>query len=295
MKIHHISLLASDFSRNYAFYTQTLGLRLVKDTVNQENPAIEHLFYGDYLGTPGTVITFFIIPHLGHRTDGNHSINGLILQIPRTSRTWWRNWLTQQGVAVSEQAGQLTFDDPDQVHITLQEGDDTLTRAQFNPDSPVPGPYQLVKIIGTNWAGPHPHDSAAFFDDFIAAPTNHHHQVLLAGDQRIFLQQAPTSERTRFGRGSIDHLALLVDDEETLFSYWQKAIDQGWQLELYRDRHWFQSLYLRDPSDNRLELATPTPGFTVDEPLATLGKSLVLPPWLESKRATIENRLGRSV
>lgn len=83
MQIHHISVLASNFASNHAFYTHTLGLRLVKDTVNQENPAIEHLFYGDYLGSPGTVITFFIVPYLGHRTDGNHSISDLILQIPR--------------------------------------------------------------------------------------------------------------------------------------------------------------------------------------------------------------------
>ncbi|KRM61622.1 bleomycin resistance protein [Paucilactobacillus vaccinostercus DSM 20634] len=293
MQIHHISVLASNFTSNHAFYTHTLGLRLVKDTVNQENPAIEHLFYGDYLGSPGTVITFFIIPYLGHRTDGNHSISDLILQIPRHTSDWWAQWLTAQHVAVTHTADQLTFDDLDEFHIILREGDAQLTTAQINPASPVPAQNQIVKILGTHWLGPDPAASARFFDQFIAAPTDATGQVQLADHNFIGLKKAPTQQRTRFGRGSVDHLALQVADDQQLFAYWQKAVQQGWQLELFRNRHWFKSIYLRDPSDNRLELATPAPGFTVDEPLDQLGTHLVLPPWLADQRAEIEQRLQR--
>lgn len=292
MKIHHISTLASQFKPNLNFYTKVLGLRLVKNTVNQENPSMRHVFYGDYLGSPGTVLTFFIVPLLGKRTDGNHYINSVTLQIPTGSFQWWAAWLTKNDIVFHQTNSLLTFDDPDQFTITLTEGPAMLAEKQINSQSPVPADKQIVQILGTSWAGPAIVNSATFFHDFLSTNTDDQ-KVDLDNNQFIKLVQTnePT-KRTRFGRGSIDHLALQVDSEDELFAYWQKTVQQGWQLEIYRDRHWFKSIYLRDTSNNRLELATTSPGFTIDEQLDDLGTSLVLPPWLENKRAVIEDQLS---
>ncbi|WP_137597098.1 VOC family protein [Paucilactobacillus kaifaensis] len=294
MKIHHISNLAANANTNQHFYTSILGLRLVKNTVNQENFRIRHLFYGDYEGTPGTVITFFVVPLLGRRTDGNHFIGGMTLAIPEGSIDWWHDWLVAHQLEVSIDNGQLSFTDPDQMKIVLAQTDTILPVNRQVPNNKVPGKYQITGILGTNWSGPNTALTSNFFHRFINAATNQQNKIVLSDDQFIQLVQAPADAgRTRFGRGSIDHLALQVNDEIELFDFWQLAVSQGWQLEMYRDRTWFKSIYLRDPSDNRLELATLSPGFSVDEPLANLGEKLTLPQWLEPKRAEIEAELAK--
>lgn len=294
MKIHHISNLAANATTNHRFYTTILGLRLIKNTVSQENYRIRHLFYGDYEGTPGTVITFFVVPLLGHRTDGNHYIGGMTLSIPTGSIDWWHDWLTSHDIPVSITNGQLSFTDPDQMPIILSPTDATLPANRQVPHNQVPGKYQITGILGTNWAGPATAPTSNFFQRFINAPTDQQNRVTLANGQFIQLKQSPANAgRTRFGRGSIDHLALQVSDDTELFDFWQLAVSQGWQVEMYRDRTWFKSIYLRDPSDNRLELATLAPGFSVDEPLANLGEQLTLPQWLEPKRAEIEAALAK--
>lgn len=293
MKIHHISNLAANATVNQHFYTDILGLRLVKNTVNQENFKIRHLFYGDYEGTPGTVITFFVVPYLGHRTDGNHYIGGMTLAIPAGSIGWWQQWLTNQQVPVVLQNNQLVFTDPDEMTIVLTQTDDVLPPKRQVPDNNIPGEYQLTGILGTNWAGPNIDPTKDFFQQFIDTSTDNQSKVTLSDGQFIQLIQSDKNVRSRFGRGSIDHLALQVTNETELFDFWQQAVDQGWQVEMYRDRTWFKSIYLRDPSDNRLELATTSPGFTIDEPLASLGEKLTLPQWLEPKRSEIEIALSK--
>lgn len=293
MKIHHISNLGANADVNHHFYTTILGLRLVKNTVNQENFRIRHLFYGDYEGTPGTVITFFIVPFLGHRTDGNHYIGGMTLAIPTGSINWWQQWLTDQQVPVTLKDNQLILMDPDQMTIVLTQTDNVLPSNRQVPANQVPGKYQITGILGTNWAGPTPAASNAFFQQFLNLQTNDQNKVMLSDNQFIQLIQSDNNIRSRFGRGSIDHLALQVANDTELFDFWQQAVNQGWQVEMYRDRTWFKSIYLRDPSDNRLELATVAPGFMVDEPLATMGEKLTLPQWLEPKRTEIETLLAQ--
>lgn len=294
MKIHHISNLAANATVNQHFYTTILGLRLVKNTVNQENFRIRHLFYGDYAGTPGTVITFFIVPMLGRRTDGNHYIGSMTLAIPTDSLNWWTHWLTTQQITVTHTNGTLRFTDPDNITITLIETATVLPRDRQVPNNQVPGQFQITGILGTTWAGPSINATSNFFTQFIDASTDLHQKVQLTDQQFIQLVQTSVDDtRTRFGRGSIDHLALQVTTDDELFDFWRRAVSQGWQVETYRDRTWFKSIYLRDPSDNRLELATTSPGFTIDEPLATLGEKLTLPPWLEPKRAEIKAQLAQ--
>lgn len=296
MKIHHISNLAADAAINQHFYTNILGLRLVKNTVNQENYRIRHLFYGDYEGTPGTVITFFVIPSLGRRTDGNHFIGKMTLAIPFGSIDWWHNWLIDQRIPVKVTNDQLSFTDPDQMSIILSQTDTILPLSRQVPNNPVPGKYQITGLLGMNWTGPSITQISNFFQQFLNMPTDQQNRVILSNGQFIQLQPATADAgKTRFGRGSVDHLALQVSDDTELFNFWQLAVAQGWQVELYRDRTWFKSIYLRDPSDNRLELATLSPGFSIDESRAHLGERLILPAWLEPQRTEIEAVLANQI
>jgi len=287
VQTHHISLLTKNAKQNIHFYTHVLGLRLVKNSVNQENIHIRHLFYGDYLGTPGSVITFFVLPLLGHRTDGNHFINGIRLAIPTGSKVFWQNRLSNAGVTVTETDGNLTFDDPDQIPVTMVETDHQLTEWQIVPNNGIDPKYQISRFIGTELHVPDVSASQAFFEKLLHLTVTNNVVELEGAEQIKLVQTTDFSQITRFGRGSIDHVALRVADEAELLRYYHLAEEQGWDIEMYRDRGWFKSLYIREPGDNRIELATPTPGFSLDEPILTLGNSLGLPPKFESLRPTI--------
>lgn len=287
MQTHHISLLTKDANQNIHFYTSVLGLRLVKNTVNQENIHIRHLFYGDNLGTPGSVITFFVLPLLGRRTDGNHFINGICLGIPEGSTSFWAERLKANDIAVTATDSGLTFNDPEQIPMTMIETPEVLTEWQIVPNNGIDAKYQITKFLGTELNVPDVSASADFFDRFLNLKITNE-VVALEGQAQIALKQTGDFDQvTRFGRGSTDHVALRVADEQTLLDYYEKAQEQGWDIEMYRDRGWFKSLYIREPGDNRIELATPTPGFSLDEPILTMGQTLGLTPKFESHRQEI--------
>lgn len=287
MQTHHISLLTKNAKQNIHFYTYVLGLRLVKNSVNQENIHIRHLFYGDYLGTPGSVITFFVLPLLGHRTDGNHFINGIRLAIPTGSKAYWKERLSNTGITVTETSEGLAFDDPDQIPITMIETDHQLTEWQIVPHNGIEPRYQISRFLGTELHVPDVSASQAFFEQLMHLTVTDNVVELEGAEQIKLVPTTDFSQVTRFGRGSIDHVALRVADEAELLRYYRLAEEQGWDVEMYRDRGWFKSLYIREPGDNRIELATPTPGFSLDEAILKLGNSLGLPPKFESLRPTI--------
>ncbi|MFT8400227.1 MAG: VOC family protein [Lentilactobacillus diolivorans] len=286
MKTHHISLLAKDAEVNIKFYTQVLGMRLVKNTVNQENIQIRHLFYGDYLGTPGTVVTFFVIPMLGRRTDGSHFFNNIKLSVPTNSLDFWKERLGERGIDVIDIDNGIQFVDPDNVEVKLLQTAEVLTDMRVVPGNDIPAEYQITRMLGTELHVPSPQKTAAFFHDWLGIPIVNN-QVALEDGQSIELFQGNHDVKTRFGRGSIDHIALAVQDKPTLFSYWDKAKELHLNIEEYADRGWFKRLYVRDPGDNRIELATLAPGFSLEEPILTMGQDLSLPPKFESQRQEI--------
>nr|WP_246147599.1 VOC family protein [Secundilactobacillus folii] len=166
----------------------------------------------------------------------------------------------------------------------MVETDNQLTEWRVVPNNGIDAKYQITRLLGTELHVPDVSASQQFFEKLLNLEVTNN-VVELEGAQQIKL--VPTTDfeqKTRFGRGSIDHVALRVADEEQLFHYYHLAEDQGWDIEMYRDRGWFKSLYIREPGDNRIELATPTPGFSLDEPILTLGNSLGLPPKFESLR-----------
>lgn len=287
---HHISLLTRYKEENLQFYTTTLGLRFVKNTVNQDNHRMLHYYYGDYDGSPGTVVTFFVVPLLGHRYDNEHYLAEIGLNIPQNSLDYWQQRLTEKQVLFEKQGRSLVFYDPDQVKLTLTETDLPPLAAQRVVHNEIPSQYQLLGLRFTSFHVPEPAKTSAFFQEFLGWETTG--QKIKASDHEYLnLYQTDSTEKSRMGRGSIDHIAFAVKDDAALDALYQKAVLQHWQIEKIISRGYFKSLYIREPGGNRVEFATLGPGFTIDEDLAHLGESFALPPFLADQRAEIEKNI----
>lgn len=287
---HHISLLTKDRTANIAFYTETLGLRLVKNTVNQDNHRMIHLYYGDYQGTPGTVITFFIVPHLGNRYDENHFLATVGFKIPEGSLNYWQERLTAEKIAFTIEGKRLNFADPDGVALYLQETAEVPLPADRQVKNQIPGDKQILGLASSEIHVPDAAATSRFFEKFLDWPTIDG-TIQLADQDFLKIIETNNSDKMRMGRGSIDHIALAVEDDATLEQLHKKAQEQNWQIEKIVSRGYFKSLYIREPGGNRIEFATLQPGFTIDEPLESLGESFALPPFLADQRAEIEKNL----
>lgn len=287
---HHISLLTKDRSENVRFYTEVLGLRFVKNTVNQENHRMLHYYYGDYQGSPGSVVTFFVVPHLGQRYDNQQFISTIGLKLPKNSLAFWQERLAQYHVSYTIRDRQLRFVDADDVAIVLTETELPPLAIDHQVKNEIPVDKQILGLHSSQLHVREPKATSEFFETFLGWQTF---------DQRIqlndtdFLEILPTTtdEASRMGRGSVDHIAFAVDDEAALDELYRRAEKQGWQIEKMISRGYFKSLYIREPGGNRMEFATVSPGFTIDEPLETLGENFVLPPFLADQRAEIEANL----
>lgn len=268
---HHISAFTKSMEDNLYFYTHIMGLRLVKQTVHQENFQTPHLFYGDYRGTPGTLLTFFVYPNIGQSYKNDPYFGTVTLTIPKGSMKYWKNRLKHYTIKFETDIEQSSINlvDPDGLGLRLQESiDRNLSTAPIS-GSEINEKHQLIQIskvdIHTsivdkekqflkNWL--------ALSDPFMLNPTS---------EEQINLIESHTDDRSRLGRGSIDHIALTVETTEDLKYFKVRAEKYGYQIEKLIDRHYFISLYVKSPSGLRIELATERPGFTIDEPLKQLG------------------------
>lgn len=288
---HHISLLTKDGSRNAAFYTKTLGLRFVKNTVNQENHRMLHYYYGDYQGSPGTVVTFFVVPHLGHRYDNDHFIATIGLKIPAGSLTFWKDRLQEAGVQPEVSGNQIRFNDPDEVTIILTEVADGPLPQDHWAKNVIPGSYQLLGLNSSEIHVQDPQATIEFFAELLDWQAAENGRIRFNENDFVDIIATDTREEMHMGRGSADHIAFAVKDDDALSALHEKAQKQGWNIEKIISRGYFKSLYIREPGGNRMEFATMAPGFTIDEPLETLGESFALPPFLADQRAEIEANL----
>lgn len=284
---HHISLLTKDSHENVHFYTEILGMRFVKNTVNQDNHRMLHYYYGDYQGAPGSVVTFFIIPSLGHRYENQNFISTIGLKLPQTSMAYWQERLNKYSIDYSVNDRQIHFFDPDQVEIILTETDLPPLAMDHQVNNDVPADKQIIGLHSSQLHVSDPQATSAFFETFLGWATVNQRIQLNATD---FLEILPTeaNKPSHMGRGSADHIAFAVVDDTALNELYQRAEKQGWQIEKLVSRGYFKSLYIREPGGNRIEFATLTPGFTLDEPLEKLGESLALPPFLAKQRDEIE-------
>ncbi|WP_320162866.1 VOC family protein [uncultured Trichococcus sp.] len=290
---HHLTAITKDAERNKAFYTEILGFRLVKQTVNQDNLTDPHLFYGDYKGTPGTILTFFELPRVGQRHEEGSFIHEVLLKIPQGSLPFWEKRLTANAVRfIENDAAGCTFLDPDDMEISFVEVPETIAADQATRHSDVPAAYQIIGIQGIHFTVSDLQKTGAFFRDVLGMPlTNHIAHPIPAPEEENRLTQSSSRKPSRLGRGAIDHIAYSVPERKSLDLILDKAKDNNITGEKLINRGYFQSLYLREPSGLRVEIATEQPGFTLDEPLEKLGETFALPDFLEPKRKAIESTI----
>lgn len=288
--IHHISGFTKSAKESIYFYTEILGLRLVKNTVNQENTKMRHLFFGDYQGTPGTLLTFFEISKLGQRRDFNNFFSTNYLAIPKGSLQFWKERLLQFNVESHQDDEGLEFTDFDDFKLKLIETDEQIQPEKATQHSTVPAHYQIIRIAGTSLVVENPTLTNQFLHTYLGIKST---ETLPLNNRTSFTIVKKSSElaKSRIGRGSIDHIAYSAATAADLEELYQTALANQFKIEEYVDRGYFKSLYVKEPNGLRIEIATELPGFLIDEDLATLGGNLALPAFLETKRTSITKTL----
>ena len=290
--IHHITLITGDARRNVDFYARVLGLRLVKKTVNQDDPSVYHLFYSDERGSPGADITFFEYPGAQPGRAGAGMISRVVHRVSSDAALdFWSERLSSEGVEVLREPDQLRFADPEGMSHELavdQTGDEPLTARSRE----VPAEFALQGFEGVHALGADPDRSGTLLGETLGFSELGEHDWQARGEHRggrIVFEQS--DERGIPGAGTVHHIAWSVDRAEQ--EQWrQRVIDAGLHLTPIIDRFYFESVYFREPGGILYELATRDgAGFAADEPPEALGEKLALPPRFESMREQIEPRL----
>ncbi len=291
--LHHITAITGDARRNVDFYTRVLGLRMIAKTVNQDDPSVYHLFYGDEHAQPGLDLTFFEYPGARPGRAGAGMVHRVVWRVAGPAALdFWERRLTDEGVdGVARDGDSLRFSDP--------EGLDHELVVSASPDAPltaehpeVPAEHALQGFEGVRAYSAHEEGSQVVLERLMNAERDVQGRYELRGERRggwIAFDPAP-EERGRPSAGTIHHVAWGTTDAE--MPAWIDRLDEvGMPNSGYVDRHYFHSLYFREPGGVLYELATREPGFTVDGPEEELGTKLILPPFLEDRRAEIEARL----
>jgi glyoxalase family protein len=302
--IHHITAIAGPAQENLDFYVGVLGLRLVKKSVNQDDPGTYHLFYADAEGHPGTDLTFFPWAQMAPSRDGYGLSNEVSLAVPSDSLSFWSERLKRYGVRM--RGAEVRFNqnvlpllDSHGLAIALVESKDALNRA-FTPwdGSPIPVEHQIRGLESARMVERDLVVTSSFLSNamgFTHLGTENGWHRYGVGDGKsgayVDLQETPTAHRGAWGTGSVHHIAWRVDDEKHQLEVRESVAAKGMHPTPVIDRFWFKSVYFREPGGVLFELATDGPGFSVDEESAHLGEKLVLPPWLEPDRAAIEAAL----
>jgi glyoxalase family protein len=302
--LHHVTATVNDAQADLDFCLALLGLRLVKKTVNFDNHHVFHFYYGDERGTPGTIWTTF--PYKGHGVPvGSHGagqITATSFSVPAGSLATWRERLAAAGVAVIEApprfgADVLTVLDPSGLVLELVGARDD--RAPWTGGGVAAGQaIRGLHSVTLSIADPGP--TIAFLErhlDFaVAATDGDRTRVAVHGDRPghwLEILRRPDAPRGVNGLGTVHHVALAIATDEEQLALRERLLAAGARVTEVRDRQYFRSIYFREPGGVLYEVATLQPGFAVDEPLATLGRELKLPPWEEPHRAGIEAGLDR--
>jgi len=299
--IHHITAIAGDPQRNLDFYTGLLGLRLVKLTVNFDDPESYHLYYGDALGRPGSILTFFAWPGARAGHEGAGQINQIVLSVPPDTLAFWRARLQRAEVAAEEMTTgfderALSFRDPDGLALMLvaAQGD---SRPAWEA-GPVPAQSAIRGTYAVTLWEEQPAMTAQLLTETMGLRL-----FARAGDVARYafgsgapgalvdVRAAAGSSRGQVAVGSVHHVAWRTPDDAEQLEWRAKLLAQGAHVSPVMDRDYFHSIYYREPGGVLFEIATEPPGFATDETPETLGTGLKLPAWLEPQRPAIERGL----
>lgn len=304
--IHHITALAQDPQRNLDFYTKTLGLRLVKRTVNFDDPGSYHFYFGDDNGSPGTILTFFPWPFAKQGTHGAGAVSATAFLVPTNSLDFWQARFNATKVStapIHTRLGDrvLPFTDPDGMALELIESADSpsVRDEADNPSAIIPPAHALRGFHSATLLLRNSKDARTILVDTLGFVP-----IATEGDRTRFAAHSTSAvgkyidiveDRSapwgRLGAGIVHHIAVRTPDDETQATVSASLTSQGFRPTPVQDRSYFRSVYLREKGGILFEVATDVPGFATDEPLAELGTALKLPPWLEVRRPEIEATL----
>jgi glyoxalase family protein len=291
--IHHITAITGDAPGNVEFYTGVLGLRMVKQTVNQDDPTVYHLFYGDDDGSPGMDLTFFEYPGAARGRPGAGMVHRIVWRVDSAaSLQFWKERLEQHGVASELSGESLVFADPEGLEHELVST--SVTDAPLHATSPeVPAEYALQGFHGVRAYSADPSASAGLLLDGLGFETSDGQTWEVRGERRgsfYAYDDAPPEAVASQGAGTVHHVAFassMADHE----SWRTRAAQAGAHPTPVIDRFYFRSVYFREPSGVLFEIATIGPGFAVDEDAEHLGERLSLPPRFEPLRERLQGVL----
>lgn len=310
--IHHVSAITADIDKNHYFYTKILGMRLVKKSVNQDNPSSYHLFYADAVGTPGTDMTYFDIPNAGRTYPGVSSISNTGFRVKsEEALQFWKSRFEKLAVphdSIIKRFGRSTlyFEDFEGARLMLVVDDgvgipygEAWVKGEVSADNAIVGlgPIKLTlrkpestekvltQILGFELLGSYPSDVREMPDI----------QVYTTGKGgpagEVHIETRTDLPMERPGRGSVHHVAFRIPTMEDYPKWEERLRENGFTTSGLVDRYYFKAIYFREPNGILFELSTDEPGFDSDEPMETLGETLALPPFLETSRAEIEAKL----
>lgn len=309
--IHHVTAVTGDVKMNKDFYTQLLGLRLVKKSVNQDDVSAYHMFYADKLGSPGTDMTFFDWPQTGPNVRGTDSISNTLFRVNgEAALEYWINRFDLNGVRNSgiesfDGRSIIRFEDPEEQRLTLVDDQGAAFEGEVWDGADIPVEFGIRGFYATELTVPrlaqmepiftrllgfekvrevpsldNPNQMVAIYAMDGGGPGKELHVIEMAGARSGFL-----------GRGGVHHVAFRLRDEQEQQAWLDTLTRAGVRSSGKVDRYYFKSLYFRISNGILFELATDGPGFATDEPLETLGERLALPPFLEPQRKEIEANL----
>jgi glyoxalase family protein len=299
--LHHVTAIASDPQVNLDFYTEVLGLRFVKRTVNFDDPGTYHFYFGDDAGSPGTILTFFPWPHAGRGLAGAGEVTHTAFSVPLASMEYWEQRLTAKGI-LFERSGKrfteevLTLPDPDGMKIEIVGHDDAgaVKAPRF---SDVPAAHAIRGFFGVTMLEVDAAETAKILG------VMGFHKIAEEGKRLRFAADGealgnhidvvvdPHANYGRAGAGTVHHIAFRAANDAAQLE-WRAEIGKHIPTTPVLDRDYFHSIYFREPGGVLFELATDNPGFAIDESVESLGEELCVPEWLEPRRAELEQRLA---
>jgi glyoxalase family protein len=297
--IHHVTAIASDPQQNLDFYAGLLGLRLVKLTVNFDDPGSYHLYYGDEVGSPGTIMTFFSWPRAYQGRIGTGQPSVTAFSIPAASLGYWQEHLQQGGITV-EHIGRrfdeevLSFVDPDGLRLELVAAATPDERLVWK-DGPVPAEHAIRGFFNATLSEQGYESTARLLTDtmgfrLVREEGNRFRYESGQGGPgaNVDVLCQPDAPKGRMGTGTVHHIAWRAKDDAEQLAWRAEVARLGLNVSPVLDREYFRSIYYREPGGVLFEIATDAPGFAVNEPVNQLGSQLMLPPWLEPQREQIE-------
>jgi len=302
--IHHITAIAGNAKKNFDFYTRILGLRLVKKTVNFDDPHTYHFYYGDKVGTPGTILTFFPWEGITTGRRGARQVTEIGYSVPDGSLDFWQKRFEDNNVIYnkpSEKFGEqyLSFLDPDglKFELTVPKTPDTRepwTTDEISAENATRG-FHHITITSNKMDATAKILTDIFGYKLLEQHVNRYRFVTDAVENAAIVDivEIPAEIAGHVAGGSVHHVAFRVENEEVLMQYREKIVNAGLHITEKIDRNYFYSLYFREPGGVLFELATDNPGFSVDEPVDELGSGLKLPAQYEAHRQEIEQSLPK--